>query len=265
MVGVINPVGSLAWFPSFFHQAYDLQNSTQTLATQRLYAENSTLALSPGEGFPVESAPTTSAKPSPTPTPTSTAGATNTSPPPLSVSSQPPLSAGAIAGIAIGAAGILLLGSALIYFCGRQRTVKEILQTQAVRGPPSYQPGAAHMSLASSAGYLPKYPHFGVDPMGPIGPRSFSSQGMYDHPSGTETESYRSRSPPLDETRESTIPHINYPGSPGTASPARVDSPLMTSPASPGRQNRPSQSNPISPMEETMYQPLAVDPPPALR
>lgn len=122
------------------------------------------------------------------------------------------------------------------------------------------------MSLASSAGYLPKYPQFSVDPVGPMGPRSYSSQGMYDHPSATETESYRSRSPPIDEARESVMPQMNYPGSsPGTTSPARVDSPLTRSPVSPGRPIRPSQSNPISPMEGTMYQTLSADSPPALR
>lgn len=231
MVGVINP------------------NSTQTLATQKLYAENSTLALSPGEGFPVEGAPTS--------TPTSTLGATNTSPPPVSASSQPPLSAGAIAGIAVGGSAVLLLGAALVYFCGRQRTVKEILQTQAVPRPTSYQPGAAHMSLASSAGYLPKYSNLSVDPMGPMGPHSFSSQGMYDQPSGAETESYRSRSPPLDETRESMMSHINYSGSPGTTSPGRVDSPPGRLPVTPGRPN-------LLPIEE-MYQPLGADVLPALR
>jgi hypothetical protein len=133
--------------------------------------------------------------------------------------------------------------------------VKEILQTQAVRRPPSYQPGAAHMSLASSPGYLPKYPHLGVDPMGP---QSFSGQGMYDQPLGNETESYRSRSPPLDETRESMISHMTYSGSPGTTSPGRLDSPSGRSQGTPGRPS-------LLPIDETMYQPLGADVHPAMR
>jgi hypothetical protein len=231
------------------------QNSTETLAIQTAYALNSTLELSPGEGFPAEGGPTSTTS-SPTSAPTSSpTRATNT--PTALASSQSPLSAGAIAGIAIGGAAVLLLGAALVYICGRQRTVKEILQTQTA---PSYQPGAGHMSLASSAGYLPKYPQVGIDPMGP---RSYSSQGgMYEHPSGTETESYRSRSPPIDESRDSAMAHMNFTPSPGTTSPARVDSPLMRSPVRP---RRPSQSNPISPMEETIYQLRAADIPPALR
>jgi hypothetical protein len=113
------------------------------------------------------------------------------------------------------------------------------------------------MSLASSAGYLPKYSHLSVDPMGPMGPHSFSSQGMYDQPSGAETESYRSRSPALDETRESMMSHMNYSGSPGTTSPGRVDSPPGRLPVTPGRPN-------LLPIEE-MYQPLGADVLPALR
>jgi hypothetical protein len=255
MVGVINPVGLSSW--AWSTSADNSQNSTETLAIQTAYALNSTLQLSPGEGFPAEGEPTSTTT-SPTLAPTSSP--TNTTNTPTAATSQSPLSTGAIAGIAISGAAVLLFGAALIYFCGRQQTVKEILQTQTA---PSYQPGAGHISLASSAGYLPKYPQLGIDPMGP---RSYSSQGgMYDHPSGTETESYRSRSPPMDESRDSVIAHTNFTPSPGTTSPARVDSPLMRSPVSPGRPRRQSQSNPISPMEETMYQPLAADTPPALR
>lgn len=245
MVGVINP------------------NSTETLAVQVAYALNSTIELSPGQSFPAEGSPTatvSSITSTSTPIPTSgpLSSATNT---PVTVpSSQHVLSGGAIGGIAIGGAAVLMIGAALVYFCGRQRTVREILQTQAV---PSYQPGAGQMSLASSAGYLPKYPQVGIDPKGH---RRYSSQvGMYDHPSGTETESYRSRSPPPDDSREGMLTHMNFTPSPGTTSPARVDSPLMRSSISPGRPTRQSQSNPISPMDETMYQPLVVDIPPALR
>jgi hypothetical protein len=248
--------------------AKDVQNSTETLDTQIAYAENATLALSPGQGFPVETLSPTSSTPSPTSTPTSTSTAKVT--PTAVPSSQPPLSPGAIAGIAIGGTAVLLFASALIYFCGRQRTVKEIMQTQGLQGPPSYQPGTGHMSLASSPGYPAKLSPVGVDP---LRIRRYSNQGgMYDR-SAAETESYRSRSPPMDESRDSTMPHMNYPGSAGTTSPARVESPLMRRPVpgspislgSPGRPIRPSQSNPISPLEETIYQPLAADIPPPTR
>jgi hypothetical protein len=233
------------------------------LDTQIAFAENSTLALSPGQGFPVESLPTTSATTSPTSTPTSTPTVTPT--PTAAAVSQPPLSGGAIAGVAIGGAAVLLFGSALIYFCGRQRTVEEIMQAQVARGPPSYQPGSGHRSLASSTGYPPKLHQISINPMAPA---RFSNPGaMYNHRSGTDTESYRSRSPPVDERRYSMMPHMNFSGSPGSMSPAHVDSPTMKRPvpgspislSSPRRPSRPSQSNPISPLEETMYQPLATD------
>ena len=136
------------------------------------------------------------------------------------------------------------------------------MQTQGPMGPPSYQPAPGHMSLASSAGYLPKYPPVGIDP---TGPGRYSAQGMYDH-SAPDTESYRSRSPPVDE---GMLPRMQYSGS-GTTSPARVDSPLMRRPVpgspnslgSPTRPMRTNQSNPMSPMEETLYQNLSEDPPP---
>ncbi|KAN0122341.1 hypothetical protein V8E51_000667 [Hyaloscypha variabilis] len=229
MVGVINP------------------NSTQTLATQKAYAENSTLSLSPGQSFPAEGTP------SPTSTPkTSKTGSTS------------PLSAGAIAGIAIGASAVLLIGAAMLYYCGRQRTVRGILQTQSVRGPFPYQPPSENRSSESSAGYLPKYARVSVAPMGPI---SLSGQGgMYDHPSGVETASYRSRSPPPDDFRDMTmISHMNHSGSPGMTSPAHTGSPLMRSPMSPIRPRRPSESNTISLIEGTIYQPIPADVPDGLR
>ena len=249
----------------------NFQNSTETLDTQIAYAENSTLAISPGQGFPVESLPTTSAIPSPPSTPASTPTGKATPTAPAAASSQPPLSAGAIVGIAMGGAAVLLFGSALIYFCGRQRTVKEIMQTQVARGPPSYQPGTGHMSFASSVGYPSKIPQIGINPMGA---RPYSNlEGMYNQRSGTETQSYRSRSPPMDESRNSMIPQMNFSRSLGSVSPARIDSPLVrksvpgspTSLSSPKRPIRPSQSNPISPMEETIYQRLTAESPPSMR
>jgi hypothetical protein len=144
------------------------------------------------------------------------------------------------------------------------------MQTQGPHGPPSYQPGTGHMSLASSAGYPPKFPPVTTDPL--RASRYSNQGGVYDR-SAAETESYRSRSPPIDESRDSMMPHTNYTGSPGTTSPARADSPLMRKPVpgspasfgSPGRPIRANQSNPISPLEEAMYQPLAADIPSPLR
>lgn len=209
--------------------------------------------LSPGEGFPVEGGPTTT-KAAPSSSPTSGSSSSNPTAS-AAASSKPVLTGGEIAGIAIGGAAVLLLGSALLYFCGRQRTVGEILhRRQMSHGPPSYQPPSGHMSLASSPGYPSKYPQVGVDY---LGPQRYSSQTMYAR-SAAETESYRSRSPPIDESRDPMIPPMNF-GSPGTTSPARVTSPLMRRPVpdSPGR----TVSNPISPLDEATYQPVSVEMP----
>ncbi|KAJ5032552.1 uncharacterized protein L3040_009153 [Drepanopeziza brunnea f. sp. 'multigermtubi'] len=174
MVGVINP------------------NSTQTLAVQEAYAHNATIAFSPGEGFPPETKSS------------SAATATATSPPAASSSSShPALGTGAIAGIAIGGVAVLLLGGALIYLCGRQKTMGEILRRdhRSSLPPPSYVPGPGHMSMASSAAYS-KSPYTEGG-----GAQRYSAQGgaLY----GGEEGSYRSRSPAVDEVREKRY------GSPG--------------------------------------------------
>ncbi|KAF7958826.1 hypothetical protein EAE96_002358 [Botrytis aclada] len=110
-------------------------NSTQTFTNQLENAKNSSLQFSPGENFPVEAAASTSSSARPTSTSssgdspsTTTSGSTiivtDSSP---SSSSSSKLSPGAIAGIAIGASALVLLASALLYLCGRQRTIKEII------------------------------------------------------------------------------------------------------------------------------------------
>ncbi|CZR50740.1 uncharacterized protein PAC_00614 [Phialocephala subalpina] len=237
MVGVINP------------------NKTETFAMQQAYAKNATLMLSPGEYFPKETAPSTSttasststtasSTSSSTSTPTSTLTSTPT--PTAAVdSSHPVLSGGAIAGVAIGGFAVLLIGAALIYLCGRQKTMGEIIRhSHYAPPPPSYLPTPGHMSMASSTGYPPKVPNLDVDA---LGFRRFSEaqRSPYDR-SAAETESYRSRSPPLDDAREQMIPSLNVSGSPGGTSPARAESPLMRRPVplSPGM-------GPLSPMTPT--------------
>ena len=186
MVGVINP------------------NSTFTYAQQFNYAQNATLDFSPGEYFPKETRPSrtttaTGATFTPTPvssTPTSSApieAGTTAITVPLPThphnSSKPSLGAGPIAGIVLGAIAVVALASALLYMCGRRQSVKELLQHQhqASSQPPpnhsSYQPSASGMSEA-------RYPNIQKTPV--VAERRWVG-------AGTETESYRSLSPPGDE------------------------------------------------------------------
>ncbi|KAH7364289.1 hypothetical protein BKA65DRAFT_134025 [Rhexocercosporidium sp. MPI-PUGE-AT-0058] len=209
MVGVINP------------------NSTQTLEVQQAFAHNSTIAFSPGENFPEEVASTKSAAPSSTSTNSSPTTATVTATPTTAAAaassgSHPPLSTGAIAGIAIGGAAVLLLGAAIVYLCGRQRTMGELLRQTQNPPPPSYVPNQNHMSMASSAAYG-KSPHLEGE------------QQRFSSPAGGyyrgDDESYRSRSPVAEESME-------YSNLAGNASPNRTGSPLIRRPVplSPGRQ-----------------------------
>ncbi|CAL3962094.1 unnamed protein product [Diplocarpon coronariae] len=211
MVGVINP------------------NATRTFDVQLAYARNASIAFSPGEGFPPE---TKSASPSATSS-TNPPGQTTTAPVTASTS-HPALSTGAIAGIAIGGAAVLLLGGALVYLCVRQLTLGEMLRRNQHRLPlPSYAPDPGHMSMASSAAYT-KFPH--VD-------GRYSTQGY-------EDESYRSRSPPMDEGKE-ILPLF----APRAASPARAGNQFVGRPAtsSPGR----NKLNPVGLVDEPMYEPVA--------
>lgn len=228
MVGVINP------------------NSTQSLEVQQAFAHNATIAFSPGENFPVESKSGAPSSTSSTSTSTSTSSPTAASATitpstsaAASSSSHPALSTGAIAGIAIGGAAVLLLGAALIYLCGRQRTMGELLRhNQHPPPPPSYVSGPGHMSMASSAAY-PKSPHMEVDP------HRYSAQGGFYN---GENESYRSRSPPIDERGE-------FQNLAGNASPVRAGSPMVRRPVpvSPGR---PNQLSPVTLVDGPMYEPL---------
>src|SRR5882672_8332363 len=95
------------------------------------FALNSTEEFSPGESFlpetlePSFSRTTTytGATAAPTVAPATTS---STTPAPTAKSSSLPT--GAIIGIAIGGCALLVLAAALIYMCGRQKTVQEILR-----------------------------------------------------------------------------------------------------------------------------------------
>ncbi|TVY93481.1 hypothetical protein LAWI1_G001297 [Lachnellula willkommii] len=245
MVGVINP------------------NDTQTLDIQKAYAKNATIAFSPGESFPIESAssrsssaPTSTFSSSPSgPTATNTATTTPTSTPTAAAAvSKPTLSPGAIAGITVGGAAVLVLAGALIYLCGRQRIMGEIVQHNMQHATPTYMPG--HLSLASAATYLPKTPKSDVD--APGGRRNSGQAGLFDH-SAPETESYRSRSPPVDDGRELVIPSMHPAGSSGNSSPGspvRAGSLGVRRPIP--RRPIPDRPGPVSPLE-TIHQPLTAD------
>ncbi|KAG9236878.1 hypothetical protein BJ875DRAFT_493761 [Amylocarpus encephaloides] len=203
MVGVINP------------------SAAQTLAVQKLFAANSSYAFSPGENFPAEvrasvsssiAAATATAATSTPPTSTPTAAAV----------ANHGLSTGAIAGIAIGGAAVIVLAGALIYLCGRQRTLAEIVQKQNSRSPgshpsPTFIPG--HMSMASTSTAPMKSPRYDANN---LGPQRYSVQGG----GYSETESYRSRSPAIDERGEFVLP-MNL-------GPNGSSSPLMMQEAPPG-------------------------------
>jgi hypothetical protein len=135
------------------------------------------------------------------------------------------LSGGAIAGIAIGAAVVVILAGALIYMCGRQKSLGEILrQSQHPLSHPghnSYQAGPGGMSEAN-------YPN--VPKTGNASVMSGQYSDRVYHGPGTETESYRSMSPPIDErTAMMSVLHASSqhamqlrngqpsPGSPGSA------------------------------------------------
>jgi hypothetical protein len=124
---------------------------------------------------------------------------------------------------------VILLAAAMLYLCGRQRTMGEILinQNQMAKSnpPPSYVGGAGYNSMASNSAYGVKPFHDDIQ-----GGRRYSGSG-YGLP--TDTESYRSRSPPIDETGGRMIPNMDLTGR----------RPLV--PDSPSRSN---YSNPISPV-----------------
>ncbi|TVY22544.1 putative GPI-anchored cupredoxin [Lachnellula hyalina] len=175
MVGVVNP------------------NSSWTYEAQFNYTQNATIEFSPLEYFPKEEAPTrtttaTGATATPTAVSTSSSAATTSSAPALTAEHKSSISTGAIVGIAIGGVAVIALAGALIYMCGRQRTVKQLLrQSQPAPTPqPSYLANSPGMSEAQYANMYKGPAH---------GTTHYSGQS-YGGPPATETESYRSISPP---------------------------------------------------------------------
>lgn len=169
------------------------QNSSWTYEAQFNYTQNATVEFSPLEYFPKEEAPTrtttaTGATATPTAVSTSSSAATTSSAPAVTAEHKSSLSTGAIVGIAIGGVAVIALAGALIYMCGRQRTVKEILR-QSQLPPPQQPPYQANSPGMSEAHYANMYKNPAVDSP------HYSGQS-YGGPPATETESYRSISPP---------------------------------------------------------------------
>ncbi|TVY45693.1 hypothetical protein LSUB1_G000420 [Lachnellula subtilissima] len=248
MVGVINP------------------NDTQTLEIQKAHAKNATIAFSPSESFPIESASSRSSS-APTSifsssssgtTATNTATATPTSTPTAAAAvSKPALSTGAIAGIAVGGAAVLVLAGAFIYLCGRQRTLGEIVQQNMQDATPTHMPG--HFSLASATTYPPNPPTSDVDALG--GTRYAAPAEVFDRLT-IEMESDRSWSSQIDDGSELVvIPNMNLASSSVNSSPggsSRDGSPMSRRPI-------PDRTNSASPLEERIYQPLNAVVPAELR
>jgi hypothetical protein len=209
MIGVINP------------------NSTFNFSTQFAFSQNATEEFSPLEYFPVEALPTrTTTATGGTSMPTTSTSATDTPATAAAAASHSSsLSGGAIAGIAIGAAAVVLLAGALIYMCGRQKSLGDIIR-HSQHPPPhpghnSYVAGPSGMSEAN-------YPNMQKVGHASVMSGQYSDQGY--HAPGTETESYRSMSPPIDERTgmmsvlHGNNQHASYlrngqpsPGSPGSA------------------------------------------------
>jgi hypothetical protein len=112
------------------------------------------------------------------------------------------------------------------------------------------------MSMVSP-GFAPKMTYLDNDP---LNVNRFSQQtGVYER-SEIGTESYRSRSPPVDEHREAMIPPMNFGGNQRNYSPSRVNSPPIRRPVpnSPGMMNT-MPNSPVTPMmpgqEDSMQYP----------
>ncbi|PMD41889.1 hypothetical protein L207DRAFT_582311 [Hyaloscypha variabilis F] len=211
MVGVINP------------------NATQTFKSQMAYALNATVEFSPEQTFLPEALPTTSFSRTTTYTgataPPTVAPATTTSAVPLPTKSSS-LPTGAIIGIAIGGVALLALAAALLYMCGRQKTVKDMLrQSQPPPNHNSYQPQPSSPGF-SEANYanIQKEPNMAV------------SQDLHHSAQSFAPPTERSMSPPVDEHSGMMGMHPLHAGargySPGFMSPGLIspDTPGYPSP-----------------------------------
>lgn len=169
-----------------FNPLMKIQNATQTYAQQFNYTQNATLEFSPTEYFPAElpfSRTTTATGATATPTTAPSASSTASA---SSSTSHSSLGTGPIVGIAIGGFAVLVLAAALIYMCGRQKTVNEILRHSNVppSAPASYQPNSPGITEV-------KYPNLLSTP------RSDKDQFSNNYNLEGENDSYRSLSPPL--------------------------------------------------------------------
>jgi hypothetical protein len=198
------------------------------------FLANETLDFSPGENpFPAETdAPKTTSASSTSTTASSTsstAPAATTSSPPAAASHKSGLGTGPIVGISIGAVAVAVLAGVVIYMCGRQKTIGEVLRHSQPPPPAhnSYQPTSPGMSEA-------QYPNMQKQGFSSLlsGRHSGAQYGP-----GTETESYRSASPPIDE-RTGMMHGIMNPGSFGPGHPS-----------SPGSTNISSSYNTYEPQE----------------
>jgi len=203
MVGVINP------------------NSTQTFAIQHEFSQNATQEFSPGETYFEPELGSTRTRGSSTPTSTP-GGASGHD---LVEADHPHgLSPGAIAGIVIASVFAVAVAAAVIYICGRQKTINEILHRQSAA---PNQPSVYHPDLPGYA--EAHYPNIAKTPMSVIS----SSAGRYSETpygfgmaSGTDDgRSFRTSSPPNDErsgmlmnpsrfgsTRSEIVPPLPSPG-----------------------------------------------------
>jgi hypothetical protein len=121
-------------------------------------------------------------------------------------------------------------------------------------------------SIASSP---PKMTRMEVSPLS--SPNPYSPVGMYAR-STAETESFRSRSPPFDETREAMIAPLNFDNQPRHQSPTERGNAVIRRPVpqSPGMMYTIPSSPPFTTMtppyqDERSHQPLASEIPSALR
>ncbi|CAG8980925.1 hypothetical protein HYALB_00003784 [Hymenoscyphus albidus] len=149
MVGVVNP------------------NTTHTLDIQKQFAANASFDFSPGESFPPEVKDAI-------PGATQTGSASSSTATVVAASHHDSLGTGAIVGIVIGTIAVLLLAGALIYVCGRQQTIGEIIQQHKPRSSASYQSSQISMASPSTCNVKSAIDHFTC-----IGQQKKSSHAEY--------------------------------------------------------------------------------------